>query len=130
MIGIEAALYLADKGCAVTIVEENKEAMQGDLASFRTPYLTKLAEKNIPVHLSTKIEKAEDGAVVTVNKKGVKKMLLADTVVNATGYVPNEDLLNELKQKTALEVYTIGDGKEPGKVFDAIHGGYLLGRQI
>ncbi|WP_428911959.1 FAD-dependent oxidoreductase [Niallia sp. Krafla_26] len=130
LVGIEAALFLADKGCDVTILEEKKATMQGDLATFTTSYMQKLTEKKVNVHLSTSIEEVVDDIMITVNKNGMKKEFTVDTIINATGYVSNDRLIGELKEQTLLEVHEIGDGKQPGKIFDAIHAGYLLGRQI
>ena len=92
--------------------------------------MQKLAQKNINVHLTTTIEEILGDVIMTVNKSGVRNEFFADTIVNATGYISNEELVNELKESTQVEVHSIGDGKQPGKIFDAIHAGYLLGRQI
>ena len=34
LVGIEAAIFLVDKGCNVTVLEEKNSIMQGDLATF------------------------------------------------------------------------------------------------
>jgi hypothetical protein len=53
----------------------------------------------------------------------------ADSVVIATGYQSVDDLSREL-QADGRDVHIIGDCQTPGKIIDAIHGGYHVGSVI
>ncbi|HHW56124.1 MAG TPA: FAD-dependent oxidoreductase [Clostridia bacterium] len=55
----------------------------------------------------------------------------ADLVVVAIGFVPNNNLYYEcVKERVAETIYNIGDSFTPGKVFEAVKAGYLLGRSL
>ncbi len=66
---------------------------------------------------------------VSCRVKDVSKQFPADTVVLATGAVPETSLYDALKG-SCDEIYLVGDAKEPRRALDAIHEGYNVARHI
>ncbi|KEF36099.1 NADH:flavin oxidoreductase [Schinkia azotoformans MEV2011] len=128
--GIETALYLADKGHNVSVIEQSKNIKNHDQVTYQISYNQMLQEKDIAIYVSAEIKGADQGLVKVVLKNGEEKEIVADNVILATGYKANNQLVKELKEQTNIEVYHIGDSKEPGKIFDAIHSGYLTGLRL
>lgn len=58
-----------------------------------------------------------------------KRQFAADTVINACGTVPNDDLYNQLKDKVN-KIYKIGDAKEVRNCLAAVHEGFQLGHTL
>ncbi|ETI70497.1 NAD(P)/FAD-dependent oxidoreductase [Neobacillus vireti] len=130
MTGIETALFLAEKGRNVTIIEQSKDILNNDLITFKISYREFLTQRGITIYTSSEIKEVNEKVVTVINRSGKEHLLTADTVVVATGYSANNDLSQQLKEQAELEVFPIGDGKRPGKIYDAIHDGYLTGLRI
>lgn len=58
-----------------------------------------------------------------------KRRFAADTVINACGTVPNDELYNQLKDKIS-NIYKIGDVKEVRNCLAAVHEGFELGHTL
>jgi 2-enoate reductase len=127
-MGCEVGLYLAQKGKKVTIVE-----MMGDLASDlfadnRTNLLQLLVEHQVSLLTETRLIEVLDTGVV-VDGGMSKRELKADTVVLALGLKSEVGLLRALGGK-GPEPIVIGDCVQPGKIIDAIWGGFRTARLI
>ena len=60
---------------------------------------------------------------VTYEKDGTAYTIECDTVINAVGFKPNdqlEDILDDMYE----DVYVVGDAVSPRKILTAIHEGY------
>ena len=58
-----------------------------------------------------------------------ERHIAADTVVLATGVSPQKSVYDDLLGRV-IELYLIGDAREPRRAFDAIHEGYNIGMTI
>ena len=123
-IGCETAVYLAQQGKRVTIVEMLEDVMT-DVVEGNKQYLFKmLAENGVSVLTKTTLARVTDEGVVVVNKyRRWQAELKADTVVLALGLKPERDLANALEGKVA-ELHVIGDCEQPGKIIDAVWGAF------
>ncbi|MFZ7944829.1 FAD-dependent oxidoreductase [Neobacillus sp. 19] len=130
MTGVETALFLADQGRNVTIIEQSKDILNDDLITFKMSYREFLTQKGIAIYTSSEIKEVNETEITIINRSGKEQILTADTVVIATGYAANIDLSRQLQEQTDLKVFPIGDGKRPGKIYDAIHDGYVTGLRI
>jgi len=74
-------------------------------------------------------EEITDKGLVIRDKEGQRQNVEADTVVLATGAIPNTELAADLKRQNAA-VHLIGDCVTPGKITDAIRDGARVGREI
>ena len=131
LVGCETALWLAQKGRQVTIVEMLPELMTGGLSvprMNRLMLLDLLAFNNVNVLTGACVrEIAPDG--VKVSGQGRDKMVKADTVVLAVGLQPDDTLSRKLRGRFA-RFYAIGDCREPRLIVDAIADGFRRARTI
>ena len=126
MVGCETAEFLANKGKNVTILEMLPEIAY-DVEQFtRTFLLRRLNEHGVKVLTKAKLEEITNNGVI-YSENSTKKTIEADTVILALGAVSNRDLAEEIRGKVP-KVYSIGDCVEPGKLLEAIHGGFHVAR--
>jgi 2-enoate reductase len=117
--GCETALWLAQKGKKVTIVEMLSEYLT-DLHRANKKMLIDLLEDNhIKVITNTKIQGISDSEVTAINNKSELSKIKCDSVVLAVGLKPIDDLYHKITQKKRL-VYKIGDCKKPRKIINAV----------
>jgi 2-enoate reductase len=117
--GCETALWLAQKGKKVTIVEMLSEYIT-DLHRANKKMLIDLMEDNhIKVITNTKIQEISDSEVTTINNKSELSKIKCDSVVLAVGLKPIDDLYHKITQEKRL-VYKIGDCKKPRKIINAV----------
>ncbi len=129
LVGSEMALYLAQKGKKVTIVEI-LDSIARDMFSINRMHLLKLlTEANVEILTDTMVLEITDEGIATADKYGKRSIREADTVVLAVGLKPDRKLLETLKDKLP-KVYAIGDCVEPRKVINAIWEGFRTARLI
>ena len=75
------------------------------------------------------IEKVREEGINIIDKKQVKHVMNADTIVLALGAKADNKLTGELKSGT-WKLYCIGDCVKPRKMIDAIYEGSYVARQI
>jgi pyruvate/2-oxoglutarate dehydrogenase complex dihydrolipoamide dehydrogenase (E3) component len=127
MVGAETANHLVNHGKAVTLVE-----MLPDIATEvqninRLALLADLEKGKVRILANTTVKEVLADGVVIV-KDNVTETISADTVIVASGSIPNNDLAVQLSGKP-YKVVTIGDANKVAKVVDAIGAGYLAGMQ-
>jgi 2,4-dienoyl-CoA reductase-like NADH-dependent reductase (Old Yellow Enzyme family)/thioredoxin reductase len=127
--GCEAALYLAEFGCKVTIVEMLSK-MAANLESItRKVILKKLEEFKVAMLAGYKLVRILDKGVQICANNGAETSLEADRVVMAVGNQPD----NRLYQQIALagyEIHRIGDCVEPRSIKQAIYEGTVAGGTV
>jgi 2,4-dienoyl-CoA reductase-like NADH-dependent reductase (Old Yellow Enzyme family)/thioredoxin reductase len=129
-VGIETAEFLAEKGKDVTIVEMLKRLGQDIGSTTRWVILHRIAKRGIKTLTNTKVEGIKGNSVLVV-KEGENQTLPADTVVISVGVKSDRELWEALKTlQGKVQSYAIGDCVEPRKMFDAIHDGARIARQI
>jgi len=129
MVGCETAEFTASMGKKVCLVE-----MLGDIATdvpsrARILLLQRLAENRVEVLTNLKVEEVTKNAVVAIDKAWNKRVIPAETVVFALGSEANRRLADSLRGKVP-ELYLVGDCAKPRKIFEAIHEGSHVARQI
>ena len=129
LIGCETALYLAQKGKKLTIVEMLDGVMLDMYSANRMHLLKLLADANVSILTETKCLEIRDNGITIADKYGKRSTLEADTAVLAVGLKSTEGLLEALKDKIP-EVYAIGDCVEPRKVINAIWEGFRTARLV
>lgn len=130
-VGIESALFLAERGAQVTIVEMLPAIGEGESATIK-PFLHRLMEKYrvraMPGHLLVSIH---PGHIVVADERRDEHALPCDTVVMATGVKPDDSLAREL-QSRGIAFTAVGDctGTDGGTIAHAIHGGFRAGNGV
>jgi len=129
LVGCETALYLAQKGKKITIVEVLESVAQDMFNASRTHLLKLLADANANILTETRILEITDEGMAIADKNGNRRLLEADTVVLAAGMKRSEEFFEALKDKIP-EVFVIGDCAEPRNVLYAIWEGFRTARLI
>ena len=156
-VGIETAIYLAEKGTIdpqslkfllthqakdtelilrmatqgtkkITIVEMLPEIGKDIGLSTRWCFMQDLQMHGINALTSAKVLEITPEGVVVETPDG-QKPVKADTVVVATGAKPNQEL-EAVLQELKIPYRIVGDALRIGKAFDAIHDGFEAGRTI
>jgi 2,4-dienoyl-CoA reductase-like NADH-dependent reductase (Old Yellow Enzyme family)/thioredoxin reductase len=128
LVGLDTALYLAEQGKQVSVVEMLDEIARG------TPWLRKwvlkqsLMDYRVCLYTGVTVHSISERGVSVIDNYQML-FLKADTVVLATGSKVENELAEQLKGFVP-ELYTIGDCVEPRNSMDAIHEGFKVGREI
>ncbi len=156
-VGVETALFLAEKGTLsgkalkfllvnsaeppdalykmatrgtkhITIVEMLDKVGKEFGKSTRWGMLQDMERFGIAVKLKSRaLEITRDGIIIET-PDGVEE-ILADTIVIATGALPDTKLIPEIEQLN-IPYDLIGDSKSIGMAFDAVHQGVLVALNI
>ena len=88
-----------------------------------------LTEKGANMFTGVNYKKITDRGLIVITGEGKELAIEADTILVAIPSKPNKGLFQAFKNK-GLEVYLIGDAREPRVIGDAIADGYQVGRSI
>lgn len=127
--GCETAEFLIEKSKKVTVVEMLPELASEVGPSLRNFFLHRLEEKGVILLTETICEKVTPGGIMVKTREGERKAIEADTIVIATGVIPENRLYEEIVGKVP-EIHCIGDCVEPRTIRDAIAEGYRTGLEI
>ena len=76
-----------------------------------------------------KYERITDKGLTITTREGTKQTIEVDMIFTTLPLLPNAELFKSV-EGSAPEVYTIGDGKEPHLIIDAIADGARIARAI
>ncbi len=127
-VGLQTAEFLASQGKKATVVEMLERLAHDMGGGSRRVLLTRLRQMGITMETKTRVDRIIPNGVV-VSSDDQQRTIEADTMVLATGIVPNRKLADELKDKVP-EVYLAGDCSQGRNVTDAVRDGYQLGQKI
>jgi 2,4-dienoyl-CoA reductase-like NADH-dependent reductase (Old Yellow Enzyme family)/thioredoxin reductase len=128
-LGLEIAWSLAQRDCAVQLVEMEADVGVDMEACERTHLLEKLDEHDVSIVTNTRIKEVTGSSVELVDRAWNTRSLDCDTVVLALGYTPRVGLAEEL-ESSGIEVYAIGDCVQPRRIYEAFHEAWWVARQI
>jgi pyruvate/2-oxoglutarate dehydrogenase complex dihydrolipoamide dehydrogenase (E3) component len=101
------------------IVEVLDEPLKNMKDIPKQELLKRLKERGISIITNSRAIRIEKGKVIIEDKNGVKKELVANSVIFAVGNVPANSLYNSFKGLFE-EIYLIGDAKVPGNLGAAL----------
>jgi 2,4-dienoyl-CoA reductase (NADPH2) len=127
--GCELAEFLVKRGRKVTIVDTAAELGEDLVENTRTRLLWWFRKKGVPLLTGVKYEEITDKGLTVTNEAGQRQTIEADTIIPAVPLTPNTELLKILEGKVP-EIYTIGDGREPRLIIDAIADGSRIAHVI
>jgi 2,4-dienoyl-CoA reductase-like NADH-dependent reductase (Old Yellow Enzyme family)/thioredoxin reductase len=128
--GCEEALALAEAGRQVTIVEMLSELARDAYFIHWKHMLRKIAENpNIRVLRDTQVRGIDDAGVSAVGADGTEEMLIADTVLIATGMSANNAMLDQWSSLTP-DMRVVGDCENASRIAEAVRSGYCAGYSI
>lgn len=128
MIGCEVALFLADRGKQVTIVEQLDEVGLDIEPAVRKYALQKLQQKDITTITKAPAKRITRSGVEVIHKRR-RKTLPADTVVLAVGTKSDRKFLEAL-ESARMEVYAVGDCVVPRRIVQAVSQGFDIGSRL
>jgi 2-enoate reductase len=132
-VGCETAIWLAQQGKKVTLLEQLDKLMSTTSPPIPHPVkimnldLLKFYKVNILTNTSLLEVKANE--VVVINNSFSQSTLKTDTVVLAVGQEPSQDLYRELQGKIP-NIYLIGDSRQAKNIMNAIWDAYEVARAI
>ncbi|MBI4333465.1 MAG: FAD-dependent oxidoreductase [Chloroflexi bacterium] len=130
MVGCETPDFPGERGSRVTVVRRGSVMASKMFASNRRAQPARLNQKDVTLITGAKEYQAiiQDGLGMN-DGKGQRIAVEAETIVLATGAIPNNELANALKSKVS-EIRLVGDCAEPGRIRDAVHDGALAGLRV
>jgi 2,4-dienoyl-CoA reductase-like NADH-dependent reductase (Old Yellow Enzyme family)/thioredoxin reductase len=123
--GAETAELLAERGCAVTVVDLKPEIALDAPLDERALLLGRLKKLNVALMTQSRILEAGAGRVKIEGPNG-EVVLSADTLVLCHGAEPNDDL-SQIVPAIAPTVLIVGDCVAPRRVLEAIVEGARAG---
>jgi 2-enoate reductase len=131
LVGCETALWLADQGKQVTIVEMQSDILKvgGPLCHANTDMLKALVPfKGIELRTNTVVTGAtEDGFILKSGDK--EEVVKADSAILAVGYNSQKELFEEIRYDVP-EVHLLGDARQVQNIMYAIWDAYEVARSI
>ena len=125
LAGGEAACDLAGQGKNTVLIE-----MLPDILALANHCLNNdqhlrnmIKDRGVNVVTGAKVTKISDDSI-TYEKDGEVHTVSCDTVLNAAGFKPNNQLEDLLEEEYDDKVVVIGDAVAPRKILTAIHEGY------
>lgn len=128
LVGSETAIHLFDQGHDVTVVEM-LDTYAPDATLWHRQAISIRFRKGIKLRLNTKAVAVNDAGVLVAGSDGREETLSADTVFCAVGLRSRSDELNELRY-VVPRFYSVGDGEQPGQIFQAVSGGHFAALDI
>lgn len=132
LVGCETALWLAQKGKKVTIVEalDRILAKNGPLCHANSEMLERLIPFNgIEVVASAKAKEYADGILSVETEGGSIKDIECDSVILSVGYKENADLFAELEYEIP-EIYKLGDARKVSNIMYGIWDAFEVANHI
>jgi 2-enoate reductase len=132
VVGLETALWLADKGKKVTGIEVLPQIAGDASVGNRDMLLDLVKNKGIAVMTGSRVARVTEKGVEVVDASGSEAVLVpCDSVVVAIGFTPTDALYRSLLAlETGLEVYNVGDSLQTGEIMSAIWSAYTVARAI
>lgn len=130
LVGCETALYLADLGKKVTLVELLDQLLLtvDHALNNHMSLMARIESSGIKVMCSTKALSVSDGKLAVETADGTEDLAF-DKLVLAVGYKADTSFSEQLKGKIK-KVITIGDNVKAAKVIDTVHAGYNTARLL
>lgn len=131
LVGCETALWLAQNGIHVTIVEalDKVMAVNGPLCAANKEMLEALLPFNgVEIITGAKVTEFENGEVKVDTKEG-SKTIMSDSVILSVGYKEENTLYNNL-QFDIPDLYLLGDAKKVSNIMYAIWDAFEVANHI
>lgn len=129
-VGVETAMFLAERGKKVSVLEMTDRCAADVGLSTRWTILQDARRLGVEMFTNSTVKAIKEGSVVAL-VGGEEKEFTGDTVVVAVGSKPHDELERALATRSRLEeVMKIGDCSEPRKAMEAMHEGFEAGLKL
>jgi 2,4-dienoyl-CoA reductase-like NADH-dependent reductase (Old Yellow Enzyme family)/thioredoxin reductase len=130
LVGLEVADYLVEQGRDITLLEMLPTTPPDIGNANRIYFENKFAENGIEIHFGAEVERIDEDGIVYTQKGWTQKLMGIDTVVLATGAVPENSLEKILRNEKRFSVFAVGDCVKARNAMEAIYEGSKIGREI
>ena len=131
LVGCETALWLADQGKKVTLVEMQSDILKvgGPLCHANEDMLKDLINfKPIDLKLNTFVSGVTDNGFVLKSGDN-EEVIAADSAIVAIGYISQKSLYDEIRLEVP-QTYLLGDANQVQNIMYAIWNAYEVSRNI
>ena len=122
--GTSLALFMAEKGKKVTVIEESDSYGEGMELNVLTLVKEEIEKGNVKIMTSTRVKEITDKGVVVIDSQGKESLVDVDSVIIAMDLAPTDSKLAEELKGKVKEVYQIGDAGGFGRIKQAMHDGF------
>ncbi|SMD11463.1 2-enoate reductase [Desulfocicer vacuolatum DSM 3385] len=132
LAGCEVAIWLAEKGKKVTVVEMLDQVMTGGASvptQVKMMTMDLMNRFGVEVLTATRLDHITENEVALMSKDGTIIKRTPDTVALAMGMTPETRLADDL-DNTPYRVYRLGDCRCPKNVMNAVWDAYEVARFI
>ncbi len=128
LVGCETALWLAQNGKSVKVIEMLPEVATNILYANKVVLMKLLDINKVEILTNTGLVEVGDGNITVAQKELKIRKISCDTVVLAVGLKPERELHEALRKEIPeiAETYIIGDSKEPRRIQEAIWDAYFI----
>ncbi|MGD8344797.1 MAG: NAD(P)/FAD-dependent oxidoreductase [Desulfobacterales bacterium] len=127
--GLELALYLAENGCHVSVVEMLAKIGRGLESMTKKILLGRLKAHHVRIRNETQLVRIENTGALVTGSDGNEMLIEAEKVILATGTRPYNELYQKVKS-LGYETHQVGDCLETRNAKAAIYESAVLGRKI
>ncbi len=129
LVGVELAEFLVERGRRVTVLEESGSIAAQMAIPRRWRVLHHLRERGVSLLSGVAVQEILEDRVAYVTKKGDMETVEADSVILASGTVPDQDLF-ETVSALCPDVRLLGDCNEVAYIEGAMADGARAGNTI
>ncbi|MGF1718443.1 FAD-dependent oxidoreductase [Vibrio kyushuensis] len=134
LVGAEAALWMAQKGKQVTLIEADDDIIGGPHGTcFANYQMLKelLVQEEVTTLTSTRLVKVTPNGIEVKLESSELNLIQADHVILALGYKAEDHLHEALANELDVdEVFNIGDSQQARTIMTAIWDGYEVARHL
>jgi len=129
IIGLQCADMLVQNNNEDVLVIEKEDSVARDVGNIeKKMILTRILGKGVRILLNTKVLRIENNRV-TVERGGLEESFPFNNLIFAVGRSPNKINVPG-SVNDSFEVYSIGDCREPRKIYDAVKEAFELALKI
>jgi len=125
LVGCEVAYKLWSEGKNVTLLEMQDDILSDTSVVYRHAAVKKIKSTDVQILTGTTVDHTTSSGVVL----STGEEIFADDIVSAIGYVTDNSLYKSLYPEID-EVYSIGDYKQPRKIFDAVTEAFDIAKEL
>ena len=132
LIGCETALWLAQQGRKVTVVEILQDILMAGIPvqpMNRLMLVDLLRYHRVDIIRNTSLLEILEDEVLLIDKGFERKRVPAETVVLAVGMRPDPELYDTLRREIP-NLYLIGDGRQAQNIMNSVWDAYEVARMI
>ncbi|MCF8095504.1 MAG: NAD(P)/FAD-dependent oxidoreductase, partial [Desulfobacteraceae bacterium] len=104
--------------------------MNGTTPDERQVYENRFKKCKVSFHTGQRLESVSDKSITIINRFGARSEISVDSVVLASGFRPQRQVIEELKNKSDLRILEAGDCVSPRKILDAIRDGHIAAKLL